>query len=93
MAYNPHVIYNAHIFYNEVNQPYGGIKDVITVSNSLVENVKTVNQAVIDVKTTNKLIDRVTIQEAHYWRILAGMPIGLLLSLTYSTDQDGELRT
>jgi hypothetical protein len=86
-----HIIYNSHILYDDHVQ-YGGILDDVVVTNSLVENKKTINKA-LDTKIQNKLIDRVTINETHYWRIYAGMPMGLLLSLTYPVDQDGEIRT
>lgn len=92
MINSAHINYNAHVLYDEVGQPYGGIQDVVTVTNKLVENTKVTNKAVINVKTSNKLVDKITTNETYYWRILAGMPMGLLLSLTYPVDQDGEIR-
>jgi hypothetical protein len=97
MIFSGNIIYNeSTLTYNDLNTQYGGVKDDLAstqLTNKIVDTGKPINNKVLDVKTSNKLIDKQSIGQTYYWRIYAGMPMGLLLSLTYPVDQDGEPRT
>mgnify|MGYP001594876877 FL=1 len=90
--YSGNIIYeDSTITYDSGTVQYGGITDVWEITNKIVINTKSLNRAVVNTKTVNSLVERPT--QTHYWRIYAGMSMGLLLSLTYSVDQDGVERT
>lgn len=81
---------NPAVTYDSSSQQYGGISDVYKITNKIVISGKPSNKAVLSIKTTNALVEGAT--QTYYWRIYAGMSMGLLLSLTYPVDQDGETR-
>ena len=92
--YSGNTIYSdSTVTYNDAGVQYGGVKDDVIIKGVSVADVKPANILVVDTKPKNMQVIRSSETQTYYQRILAGMPIGLLLSLTYPVDQDGEERT